>query len=92
MNGIRYLRTLPFHPASNSAAERAIALVKAGLRKLAADTIMASLTQLQGKFLQYHLKSFFLSCRRTPQSTTGIAPIEMLMKQYIRTSFDLVKP
>ena len=92
MNGIRHLRTPPFHPASNGAAERAVALVKAGLSKLATDTITAGLAQHQGRDLQHRLDRFLLSYRRTPQSTTSIAPAEMLMKRSIRTRLDLVKP
>ena len=92
MNGIHHLRTPPFHPASNGAAERAVALIKAGLSKLATDTITAGLVQHQGRDLQHRLDRFLLSYRRTPQSTTGIAPAEMLMKRFIHTRQDLVKP
>ena len=92
MNGIRHLRTPPFHPSSNGAAERAVALVKAGLSKLASDTIAAGLAQRQGRDLQHRLDRFLLSYRSTPQSTTGIAPAERLMKRFIRTRLELVKP
>ena len=92
MNGIRYLCTPPFHPASNGAAERAVALVKAGLSKLATDIITAGLAQHQGRDLQHRLDRFLLSYRRTPQSTIGITSAEILMKRSIRTRLDLVKP
>ena len=92
MNGIRPLRTPPFYPASNGAAESVVALVKAGLSKLATDTITAGLTQHQGRNLQHRLDRFLLSYRCTPQLTTGIAPAEMLMKRSIRTRLDLSNP
>ena len=93
MKGIRQLRTLPFHYASNITAERAVALVKAGLKKLATNTITASLVLRQGKDLQQHrFDRFLLSYRRMQQSKTGIAPAEMLVKRSISTSLDEVKP
>ena len=45
MNGIRHLCTPLFHPALSGAAERAVALVKAGFSKLATDTITAGIAQ-----------------------------------------------
>ena len=69
-----------------------MALVKAGLSKLATDTITTGLVQHQGRDLQHRLDRFLLSYRRTPHSLTGIAPGEMLMKRSIRTRKDLVKP
>ena len=70
----------------------AVALVKAGLSKLATDTITAGLAPHQSRDLQHRLDRFLLSYRRTSQSTTGIAPAEMLMKRSILSRLDLVKP
>ena len=66
INGLCHLRTSPFHPASNDAAERAVALVKAGLSELATDTITAGPAQHRGKDLLHRLDRFSLGYRRTP--------------------------
>ncbi len=79
-NGIRHLRTAPYHPASNGLAERAVQTVKQGLKKN------------QGGDLQQRLARFLLSYRRTPQSTTNVSPAELLFKRVLRTRLDLVRP
>jgi transposase InsO family protein len=91
-NGIRHLRSPPYHPASNGLAERAVGTVKTGLGKLAIDTVTAGLQQQQGDTLQQRLDRFLLAYRRTPQSTTGVAPAELLMNRTLRTRLDLLRP
>jgi hypothetical protein len=79
-NGIRHLRIPPYHPASNGLTERAVETVKAGLRK-----------QQDGD-LHQKLARFLLNYRRTPQSTTGISPAELLLGRRLRTRLDLLRP
>ena len=76
----------PFHPASHGEAERAVALVKAGLSKVATDIIMASLAQQQGRDSQHRLDRVFRSCTGAHQSTTDIAPADMQLKFYSHPS------
>lgn len=79
-NGIKHIRSSPFHPSSNGAAERAVQSVKAGVRKIA------------GTDLHMKLSRFVLSYNSTPQSTTGVTPAELLMKRPLRTRLSLVLP
>ena len=37
MNGIKHIRSSPFHLASNSLAERAVQTIKGGLKKMGGD-------------------------------------------------------
>ena len=41
-NGVRHIKTSPYHPASNGLAERAVQTFKAGLRKLKEGTLKVS--------------------------------------------------
>ena len=41
MNGIRHLTSAPYHPASNGLAERAVQIVKHGLKKVTQGTLSA---------------------------------------------------
>lgn len=66
-NGIRHIRTAPFHPASNKLAERAVQTLKEGLKKMSGATIETNLSR------------FLFQYRITPQTTTVLAPAEMLL-------------
>ena len=61
-NGVRHLMSAPYHPASNGLAERAVQIVKRGLKKVTQGT------------LNTHLAKVLFAYRLTPQGTTGISP------------------
>ena len=79
-NGIRHVRTAPFHPASNGLAERAVQTVKEGLKRM------------KGESLSTRLSRFLFKYRLTPQTTTGRAPAEMLMGRRPKSKLDLLRP
>ncbi|XP_035806354.2 uncharacterized protein K02A2.6-like [Amphiprion ocellaris] len=79
-NGIRHIRTAPYHPASNGLAERAVETLKAGLRKMS------------GHSLEMKLSRFLFQYRITPHSTTGLTPAEMLMGRKPKSHLDLLRP
>ena len=58
-NGVRHIRTAPYHPASNSLAERAVQTLKEGLKKLSSGD------------LETRLFRFLFQYRITPHTTTG---------------------
>ena len=39
MNGIRHIQTAPYHPSSNGMAERAVQVVKQGIKKQSRGTL-----------------------------------------------------
>lgn len=78
-NGIKHVTVSPYHPASNGLAERAVQTVKRGLKKSS------------GK-LEDRLYRFLSMYRITPQSTTGQAPADLVMKYKPRTRLDLIQP
>ena len=79
-NGIRHVRTAPFHPASNGLAERAVQTVKEGLKRMKGDTLSTRLSR------------FLFKYRLTPQTTTARAPAEMLMGRRPKSKLDLLRP
>ena len=79
-NGIRHVRTAPYHPASNGLAERAVETLKDGLRKMSGHT------------LETKLSRFLFQYRITPHTTTGISPAEMLMGRKPKSHLDLLHP
>ena len=79
-NGIRHVKTAPYHPASNGLAERAVQAFKEHMKKSSNDSI------------ETRVARFLFSYRRTPHSTTGIAPAELLLGRLPRSHLDLVKP
>ena len=78
-NGIEHVRSAPYHPSSNGLAERAVQTVKMGVKKLTGP-------------LETRLARFLFKYRVTPQTTTGIAPAELLMGRRLRTHLDLLYP
>ena len=79
-NGIKHTTSAPYHPASNGLAERAVQIVKRGLKK---DTSGDIHTRLARVLLNYRL---------APQNTTGISPSELLLGRRPRTRLDLLRP
>ena len=81
-NGIKHIRTSPYHPASNGEAERFVRTFKEAMKAGRND----------GLTLPHRLASFLLSYRTTPHSTTGVPPCELFMGRHLRTRWDLLKP
>lgn len=79
-NGIKHLTSAPYHPASNGLAERAVQIIKKGLKKISKGNMRTRLAQV---LLTYYL---------TPQSSTGISPSELLLGRCPRSRLDLLKP
>ena len=63
-NGIKHIRSFPYHPASNGAVERMAQTLKLALK---AD-------HKRGVSLEKSLAKFLLHYRRTPHVTTGVSP------------------
>ena len=80
--GILHLKTSLYYPASNGFAERAVRIFKEGMKKMDKGT----------GSLMTKLQRFLLNYRTTPQTTTGVAPAELLTNRKLRTKLDFVKP
>ena len=79
-NGIRYITSAHYHPATNGLAERAVQIIKNSLKKSEPGDIDKQLARLL-----FHY-------RTTPHATTGISPAELLMGRPLRTHLDLLRP
>ena len=79
-NGIGHIKSAPYHPASNGLAERAVQIIKRGLKKVTEGDI------------QTRLAKVLFSYRVTPQATTGVTPTELLLGRRVRTKLDMLKP
>ena len=79
-NGVRHITSAPYHPASNGLAERAVQIVKKGLKKVNEGSVKKRLARI------------LFSYRTTPQLTIGLSPAEMLLGRKPRTRLDLIKP
>ena len=66
-NGIKHTTSAPYHQASNGLAERAVQIVRRGLKKMTTGSMNTGLAKV---LFTYGI---------TPQSTTGVAPAEMLL-------------
>ena len=79
-NGVKHLCSAPYHPSTNGLAERAVQVLKRGLKKMVGGTIETRVSRLLAAY------------RVTPHSTTGLSPAELMFNRKIRTRFDLAKP
>ena len=79
-NGIRHLKTTPYHPSTNGLAERAVQVFKQAMRKATSGDLKTKLAR------------FLLHYRTTPHATTGTTPAELLMGRPLRTLLDLMRP
>lgn len=81
-NGIVHMRSAPYFPATNGAAERAVQSFKAALARERAD----------GVPWDKALRTFLERYRATPHTVTGKAPALMFLQRDIRTRLHLLKP
>ena len=79
-NGVKHTTSAPYHPASNGLTERAVQIVKKGLKKW----VTGSMSRRLAKVL--------FSYRMTLQTTTGTSPAELLLGRRSRTRMDLLRP
>ena len=79
-NGVKHTTTAPYHPSSNGMAERAVQVIKRGLKKVREGSMRSRLARI------------LFTYRITPQGTTGLAPTELLLGRRPRTRLDLLKP
>ena len=79
-NQICHVRIAPYHPSSNGLAERAVQTFKLGMKK-----------QTNG-MLQTKLSRFLFHYRLSPNTTTGIAPAELMLKHQPRSHLDSIVP
>ena len=80
MNGIKHITSAPYHPSTNGLAERAVQIVKKGLKKVTEGSIRSQIANV------------LLAYRTTPHSTTGSTPASLLFGRNPRTRLDLLKP
>ena len=79
-NGVKHINSAPYHPASNGITERAVQIVKKGLKKEASGSFSTRLVKVPFTYMI------------TPQSTTSTSPAVLLLERRPRTSLDLLKP
>ena len=80
LNGITHLKSVLYHPSTNEFAERAVQVVKRGLRKIVRGSFRSRLAQV---LFTYQL---------IPKNTAGLSPSELLLGRRPRSHLDLLKP
>ena len=71
-NGINHTLTSPYHPRSNGLVEHAVQTLKQAIRKMDVS-------------LESKMSTFLFNYRIIPQSTTGLAPAEILLGRQPRS-------
>ena len=79
-NGIRHLHSAPYHPATNGLAERAVQSFKRSMEKNKEGSIKTRVAR------------YLFLYRRTPHTTTGVPPAELLFGRIPRSHLDMMKP
>ena len=81
-NGIKHIRSSPYHPASNGLAERFVRTFKESMKAMKNENLS----------LNHKLENFLLRQRTTPQATTRQSPCALFLGRQVRTRLDLLRP
>ena len=81
-NGIKHLRSAPYHPATNGLAERFIQTFKRAMKAGMRENVQ----------LKQYLENFLLTYRTTPHATTKVTPCRLMMGRALRTRLDFLRP
>ena len=79
-NGVKHIKSAPYHPSSNGLAERFVQTFKQGLKAARKGST------------QTKLANFLLAYRNAPHSTTGVSPATLFRGHNLRSRLDLIKP
>lgn len=85
LNGIRHLRSAPYHPASNGAAENSVKTFKNALLKSVKD--VKNLDSVPNK-----IQKFLFDYRNVEHCTTNECPAVLMFGRKLRNRFDLLQP
>lgn len=80
-NGVKHIRSAPYHPASNGLAERFLQTFKHALKSSRGATSV-----------QQRLDTFLLTYRNTPHATTKETPAMLFIGRKLRSRLDFLKP
>lgn len=81
-NGVKHIKSAPYHPSTNGAVERLVQTFKKSMKA----------SQNDGRSHSQRLASFLLSYRSTTHSTTHETPSDLFLKRKLRTRLDLLRP
>ena len=82
-SGIKYIAAAPYHPSSNSTAERAVQAFKSAMCKIVAKSCNVPIKMLTSRFLFHYCN--------TPHTQTGNAPSNLLFNRKVNTRLSLLK-
>nr|XP_029719404.1 uncharacterized protein K02A2.6-like [Aedes albopictus] len=83
--GIKHLRTAPYSPCSNGAAENAVKTAKNALKKLSSDPAF------QRKSVSLQLSAYLEMYRATKHATTDESPFKLMFGREMRIRFYKLK-
>ena len=80
-NGIKHIRSAPYHPATNGLVERFVQSFKRAMEAM----------KNSGQTWQHRLSSFLLAYRSTPHTVTNVSPGSLFLQRELRTRLDLLR-